>query len=1070
MKKKINQIISRKSYSSLFAKFFIVGAFLLFQLNASAQQRNISGSVTGADKAPLPGVTVAVKGTTLGTTTDMQGKFTLSITATAKTLMFSFVGMQTQEVEIGPTNEYNVVLKESTIGLEEVVVVGYGAQKKQSVVGAVAVVADKELLRRGGVENMAQVISGQIAGVTVMERTGEPGREDPTILIRGMSSWNASQPLILVDGIERRMSDIDVNEVANVSVLKDASATAVFGVKGANGVILITTKRGEKGKATLSLTANKGWKMVSKIPSLMRAYEAQSWKDEGIRNELSSNETTWQYFIPNEIVLRSKQPIAEEYKWIYPDVNWRKELFKTSAPSSTYNLSLSGGTDFARYFASVAYLHEGDLFNNNYNYEKNYDPRYTYDRFNFRGNLDLDLTKTTTLSSNLSGYLGTKNVSQADYSWTYAYMLFQSYYYTAPDSFISKYPDGRYGYDPTNQYYTNPLVIGNEGGRRVTNRRQISSDTKLTQKLDFITEGLSAAANISYDTYIISNGPSIVDYGNPGAARFKHIYPSILDARTKQDSLNAIIYAAPYPGAGNLGVRDFDNMLPPWYTQNESVSTSELERALFYQVSVNYARRFGQHEVSGLMLFNRRVNATGPIFASYREDWVGRLTYNYDNRYFAEFNGAYNGSEKFGPNYRFGFFPSMALGWMVTNEEFMKQFTWLSKFKIRGSIGQVGSDAGIPRWGYLSSWTYIGTGETSASWLTDASGTPIQSPYKTYMEGTISNSEIRWEVALKKDIGAEIDILNRLFTLNIDFWQDNRSDVYITSTSRNMPNYFGASPVAANLGATETKGYELEFGINKTLGNGIDIYIKEAISHAKDKVTKYEDPQLLSSYQKTAGFAISQTRTQERDGFMNNWDDVYASVPAESNMQWRFPGAWNIVDFNGDGIINTYDNNPYGFAGRPQNTYSTEIGCSYKGLSFMAQLYGVNNITLSNFWSTGPTPTILGTQVCTDRSDYWTPSNTDAYYMAPRFITSTSSGDWTLMDGSYLRLKTVELSYTLPPKSLRFAGVSNCRIYITGNNLFLWNHTEADFETSGVTAYNSYPMYKVIHLGIDIKF
>ncbi len=1033
-------------------------------VSQNAQQtKQISGSVTDAQGRTLPGATVMVKGTTIGVISDNDGKYVLSVPLTAKVLVFSFVGMQSQEFAIGNSNVYNVKLAESETGIDEVVIVGYGAQKKQSVVGSIATVSEKELKRRGGVYNLGQAISGQMAGITVMEISGEPGRNEPEIVIRGMSTWNGSAPLILVDGIERRMSDVDVNDVDNISVLKDASATAVFGVKGANGVILITTKRGQQGKAQLTISANTGWKSLSKTNDMIDAYEAQSWRNKAIEYEVPARNTSWGYYTPYEQLIRSKRPQVEPYSYLYPNVDWNEVLFKNFARNQRYNLNLSGGNDFVRYFASVGYLQEGDLFDTHYNESKGYKPEYSYQRMNFRGNIDINLTKTTVLSSNLSGYYGTRKSPAGDFNGDGTSHIFGGYMDLAPDAFPVKYPSGRYGLEIGSSNMSNPVAIMQESGVDLFNRRQLSTDTKLVQKLDFITKGLSFAANISYDTFITTNGPSISDFGNQGQALYEQINPSILDAKTPQDILNATQYAG---STGTTGVNDFDLFLRPWTVDPETVSTTgrALERSLFYQASVNYARTFGKHDVSGLFLVNRRQDTYGSDFSNFREDWVGRVTYNYNNRYFGEFNGAYNGSEKFSPKYRFGFFPSMALGWMVSDEEFMKQFTWLSKFKIRGSIGQVGSDAGIPRWGYVGSWNYTG----NSSWFYNSNGTIAASPYKNYYEGTIPNENIRWETALKRNIGAEISILDRLFTLDVDVFKDNRKDIFMTATRRNIPNYFGAAPVPANIGATETKGYEIIFGINKTWNNGFGFWFKEAISNARDIVTKGEDPELLYSYQKRVGLPINQTTNTQRLGFMNNWDDVYGSSPMPTNMTDRLPGSWDINDFNGDGVINSFDSAPIGYPTRPQKTYSTELGFNYKGIGLMFQFYGTKNITLPRHFIV---PSLTRwVSVSENLRDYWTPQNTDAFFSAPRVAATNNYGDFYNEDGSYLRLKTVELSYTLPTNLIKPLGLTSSRIYVNGNNLLYWSDMESDIETGGRVAGNSYPMYKLINLGIDVKF
>lgn len=1044
----------------------LAGTNLHVFVSEQIKKKEVRGKVTDTKGEPIPGTTVIVKGTTIGTTTDFEGNFSLQVPLDSKAFLFSFIGYKPLEVPIGGETTFTIQLEEQTFGLGEVVAVGYGAQKKQSVVGAIDVVSDKDLEARGGVYNLAQAISGQIGGVVVMEKTGEPGREDPEILIRGKSTWNGSQPLILVDGIERPMSDIDVNEVSSISVLKDASATAVFGVKGANGVILITTKRGEVGRPKLTFSASVGFKSLSKVNTTMEAYSAQSWRNEAVRHEIATNEAAWQYFIPYEQLIRSKKPQVEPYTYLYPNVDWLDVMFKDYAKNSRYNMNLSGGTEFVKYFASLGYLSEGDLLRSEYNSVKGYDPGFSYKRFNFRGNLDFNLTKTTVLSTNLSGYFGTRKGPAANFSGglgTYGH-IWRGYYELPPDAFPVKYPDGNYGKDPAAVNMQNPIAILQEGGVTNTNRRQLSTELKIVQKLDFVTKGLSVSANVAYDSYAISTGPGIYDGSSEGQALYTYISPDILEAKTAQDSLNAIFY---YATGGKTGINDFDFVMQPWTVSPETVNDNELSRSLFYQAAVNYSRVFGGHDITALFLFNRQQNTTGGGFAHYREDWVGRLTYNYRETYFAEFNGAYNGSEKFSSRYRFGFFPSMALGWLVSNERFMEQAGWITKLKIRGSIGQVGSDAGIPRWGYVGSWNSRNASAFGTRFFS-SNGAINGSPYSQYVEGTIPNPEIRWETAVKRNIGAEVAVLNRLITLDLDLFKDSRENIFMSAEKRNIPNYFGAPAVAANLGATETKGYEVELGLNKTFPNDIGLWMKLGMTKASDLVTKSEDPALLQDYQKVAGFPIDQTKTQIRSGFMNNWDDVFASAASTSNMNQRLPGDWDMVDFNGDGMIDSYDVVPFGYPTRPQKTYSGTFGLTFKGLAFMVQFYGVRNINLVPRISTpGLTRWV---SVSDQLGDYWTPQNTDANYKAPRLTTTSNLGDWQVQDASYIRLKTMEISYTLPPALTNFLDITSCRIYVNGNNLYLWSDFPADFETGTVDIQNAYPMTKQINLGIDISF
>ena len=1072
--KRIISPLIRTNFKTVLIMNFLLFLILLTSGNVFAvlpvamQPITITGQITdGKTGESLPGVNVVIEGTTTGVITDISGKFTIQVPNRDAVIVVSYIGFLAQKFPVKDVSVINVQLLQDVKAIDEVVVIGYGAQKKESVVGAIAVVSNKDLERRGGVYNLASAISGQIGGVTVMEQNGEPGRDDPQILIRGQSTWNGSQPLILVDGIERKMNDIDVNEVANISVLKDASATAVFGVKGANGVILITTKRGEVGKPQLTFSAHQGVKSLSKMPKVMDSFDARSWKNAAVAREVATNEAAWAYFIPYEQLLRSKTPQIDPFNYLYPNVDWQDVMLKDYAKNSRYNMNISGGTEFAKYFASLGYQHEADLLASEYNDVKGYDPGYAYDRFNFRGNLDFNLTKTTILSSNINGYIGNQKTPNANFGGDAGSMghIFRGIYELAPDIFPVKYPDGFYGKDPANININNPLAILQEGGVYIRNRRHIGTDMKIVQKLDFITKGLSVAANVAWDNYAVSEGPSINDSGNQGQAIYEYINPAILDAKTRQDTLNNVTY---HTTAGQTGRNDYDFSIQPWTKSTETASGGSFERSLFYQASLNYARVFDKHNVSGLFLFNRRQNATGGEFANFREDWVGRTTYNYDDKYFAEFNGAYNGSEKFSSLYRFGFFPSMALGWMVSNESFLKQIEWLSKLKIRGSIGKVGSDAGIPRWGYVGSWIYPGSGEPSTSWFYANNGTITASPYKTYREGAIPNPNIRWETATKQNLGVEVSILQNMITLDMDFFKDNREDIFMTASRRNIPNFFGATAVPANLGATETKGYELELGVNKTWQNGLGFWLKANMTNAKDVVTKSEDPSLLFAYQKVVGHRIGQTFSTTNAGFMNNWDDVFASSPATANMIQRLPGDWDTNDFNGDGIINTFDSAPYGYPSRPQHTYNYTFGFNYKNLAIMVQFFAENNITLAA--SLVLPGTTRWTPVSSEFRDYWTPENTDATYRAPRVTTSASSGNFYNWDASFVRLKTAEISYRLPVNLTKRIGISSARIYLNGNNIILWSDFPVDRETGSFDIQNSYPLNKTMDLGIDISF
>lgn len=1024
----------------------------------------ISGKVTDEKGEPIPGVNIIIKGTTLGTTTDVDGAYQLEVDNGDVILVFSFIGYVSQEVNVANRTVIDVSLVEDVKALDEVVIVGYGEQKKESVVGSIGTASKEALERRAGVTNLGSALSGQIPGVSVMERTGEPGREDPLILIRGQSTWNEATPLILVDGIERRMNDINVHEVESISVLKDASATAVFGVKGANGVILITTKRGQVGKAQFSMSANYGLKQPSSTFGVVEAVTAKLWKNEGIEHEVSTFESTWDDYLPYEEVMKYKIP--QQYPDLYPNVNWPDVMLKRFATNKQINMNVSGGTQSTRYFASIAYTNEGDLLKSRAN-NKGYDPEYSYNRLNFRGNLDFDLTKTTKLSTNISGYAGMKKETMANSNaW-----IFQSLYELPPDAFPVRYADGVYGKDPENQNLHNPVAILNEAGLRRTSRLFIGTDFKLDQKLDVITKGLSAQATVSFDNYFGYNGPNITDRGNQGQTLYKFVSPDILYAESLQDTLNATIWM---PSVGGTAVNEYDFVLQPWEISSPSVNNGALRRTLFYQLSLNYARSFKKHDVTVLALFNRRQTATGAEFPGYREDWVGRTTYAFNDTYFAEVNAAYNGSEKFGPGYRFGFFPSFAAGWMISNESFLKDVSWLSELKVRASVGKVGSDSGIPRWGYIGSWTTEQGKSNSNALFGNATGqinprSAMESPYDFYWEGTIANPQLNWETAIKQNLGVELGFFQNMLNLDVDLFKDHRQDIFLDASRRNVPDYFGAKAVPINYGETETKGIEIDLTYRRELENGISYWFRQSMTRAKDIVLKAEDPLLQDDYLKTAGFQINQTRTQVRDGSIaNSWDDVYAQTTIDNPIR-KLPGDWGLIDFNGDGKINSFDNIPYGFPdNRPGNTYSTWLGFGYKNFSLMVQFYGVTNIT-QNFNLATP-EVARRTRVNEYLLDYWTKYDPNSTYMAPRLGTGSGWGEFSRFDGSFLRLKTAEIAYELPESLTSRLRLSNMRFYINGNNLFFWSDLPMDMESGGYDVYNAYPTYKVFNMGIDVKF
>lgn len=1052
-----NEILLKPASSTVLHNIFV----------SESADLEVSGTVQDSETGEaLPGVNVIEKGTTNGTTTDVDGKFILKIRDATSVLIFSFIGYQSQEFSVGAQAQFSISLKPDVNVLEEVVVVGYGTQKKESVVGSIAQVTNERLKQSGRVTDLKQSLTGNLPGVTTIVSSGEPGgtRTDESataIYIRGQNTWNGGQPLIMVDGVERSMENIDVNEVESISVLKDASATAVFGVKGANGVILITTKRGSLGKPQLSFSYNTTALLVSRLPEKLDSYNALLMRNEAIERETVLNETSWSDYTPLDIVNRYRKPQSPEYAMIYPNVDWEEALFKDVGMSHYASMNLQGGTNFAKYFGSLAYTHEGDMFRE-YDNGKGYEPNYNFDRFNFRSNVDFNITKTTVLSVNLAGHYRQKNTNfdfrqNNEYVWQAAYGM-------PPDAYLPQYPDGRWGvasFIPT-ETMPNPVASINNVGIRENRWTQLNSDFALAQKLDFITKGLSARGSFFYDNTISSEG-GLVDITN-------HVRPEPT-GNTPAKYVNRDLYTGSdqdpseyIEDAPTSGVNQFDWVVRPWTITQESVS-SDIRRRMLYQFQLNYGRKFGEHNVGALGLFKREENANGSMFPNYREDWVFRTTYDYDSRYLFEMNGAYNGSEQFGPGYRFEFFPSLAAGYVISNEDFFKP-EWINWLKLRYSIGLVGDDrVSGGRWLYASQLSYGGFARLNQ--------TPNQSsPYTFFKEAIVGNPDIHWEKALKSNYGLEVGFWDDLVSLTYDYFTEDRTDILLAGNQRSsIPPFYGAiAPPSANIGHVKAKGQELEIRFDKR-GHELRYWATFAVTHTQNTIIAKDDPILLAGYSKDEGFAIGQTKSQIRTGFYNNWDEIYASVPQESNDMQKLPGYYNILDFNADGVIKNDDAAPVGYPETPQNSFNASMGFSFKGFSAMVQLYGVTNVSRNiPLRDYNLNTNVLFTHVL----DHWSRDNQDASSYLPRWKTQGQFlGDYWLYDGSYLRLKTAEIAYTLQDEFIARAGLSSLRIYLNGNNLLFWSKLPDDREgavTGGSAQNGAYPAVKRISLGIDITF
>lgn len=1030
-----------RSYSIVFLFLFICSfSFTLFAQNKVV----VRGKVVSEQQEPIYGATVKLNGNvSKGTITDIDGNFQLEIPSGKQTLTISYIGMVAQEIPLNGRTTIAVTLVDDNKQLSEVVVVGFGQQKKESLVGAITQTSGKVLERAGGVSNVGAALTGNLPGVVTMQSSGLPGEEDPKIVIRGSSSWNGSDPLVLVDGIERPMSGVDINSVESISVLKDASATAVFGVKGANGVILITTKRGKEGSARIDVSANMTIKVPSKLPNKLDSYGALMARNVAIENELALAPESWSYIKPQSVINKYRYPLNADEAERYPNVDWQDVLFKDYATSYNVSLNVSGGSQFVKYFTSADFVHEGDILEE-WDNGRNYQSGYGYNRLNVRSNFDFQITKTTQFKVNLSGSSGVKKspwnqTNSSDWAvaqqWAGAYNI-------APDVFLPKYADGSWGYYPSISNVSNSAANLALAGVMTTTNTRIATDFVLQQDLKFITKGLNFRASISWDNAFVEYNRGINDLYND--AQLKWIDPATGIASYKKEYENN---------------NKFDFMQGVlWTTSGGTVQNWSTQRNLNYQTQINWARDFGKHAVSAMGVFSREERAYGSDIPYYREDWVFRTTYNYRSRYFFEYNGAYNGSEKFSAENRFAFFNSGALGWMITEEQFMKPVKFIDMLKLRASYGEIGDDNINKRWLYMNQWEYGGNSSLDVN-----NGT---SPYTWYSEKAVGNPDVHWETVRKTNLGIDYSFLGGLFAGSVEIFKDKRRDILVNGTDRAVAPYYGTTPATANLGKVETGGYELELRISKVLPNKMRLWGNFSMTHAKNKIIERDDPALYAAYQKQAGFSINQNRAYVDAGYVNNYDEIYSSVAHDKTDLHKLPGDYYIIDYNGDGIIDSKDYIPYGYSGTPENTYNATVGIEWKGFSAFVQFYGVNNVTrVVNLTSFGSK---LNTVY--DMGSWWSKDNMNGDVTVPRWSSTPSYAEGTqyMFDGSYVRLKNAEIAYTFDGGWVKKLGLKNLRIFLNGNNLWVWSMMPDDRESNfaGAGSQGAYPTMKRYNLGL----
>ena len=1057
------------TFTKLIKRFVPTLAMMLcFALGAHAQNGiAVSGQVTDEAGEGIIGATVTVKGQkNLGTVTDFDGNFHITVPGERSVIQVTYVGMNTAEVTVGRQRTLKIVMSEDNNQLSEVVVVGFGQQKKASVVGAITQTTGEVLERSAGIGSVSAALTGNLPGIATIASTGQPGEEDPRIYIRGAAAWNQdAQPLILVDGVEREIKAVDITSVATVSVLKDASATAVYGVKGANGVILITTKRGQEGKAKIDVGFNATLKAVSKLPRKYDSYDGYMLRNQAIEHELAlpTGSASWAYYRPQTFInnfrnqdytVKPNYDIDGNYLGDYsqaeryPNVDWQDEMFKQFALSYNANINFSGGTNFVKYFVAFDFQNEGDM-TKIWDNHQGYEGGYSYNRLNVRSNLDFMITKTTQFRVNLAGsnaqqktpryYYGNNGEFFQQQKWAGAYGM-------APNLFPVRFSDGSWGYYPlVSNIENSPRSVATSGYELGTITR-IFTDFYLEQNLDFITKGLMARGTISWDNQFNEGSRGISDLH-----QVKNAYMLPEDGR--------ILYETaidPATGFDFYESRD-------WGVDGGSVSSTY--RATEMSLQLFWGRQLGDHNVTVMGNWKRRINASGSELEWRREDWVFRTTYDYKSRYFAEFNGAYNGSQRFSPDYRFAFFCSGAAGWMLSEEKFMKNLKdkhIIDMFKIRGSIGQIGDDSAGKRFAYLTEWSVVGPYRVSLD--------NSNSPFTGYKETGVAAPDLRWAKVTKMNIGFDYGFLGGMFAGSFDWFRDDRSDIFISGGNRSVPSYYGAwTTPDVNKGRIKNVGFEFEIRFNKVLKNGMRFWANTNYTYAHNTIKLKDDPELIPAYRKAEGYSQGQYWSFIDNGFIRTYDELYSVPEREKDDSQVLIGDHYIVDFNGDGIVDeTNDQAPYGYTGTPEHTYNATIGWEWKGWSVFAQLYGASGVTRD----VGLTSFNNKLLTVYDNGTWWNPADGTGKVVPPRFASQVSYNDGTqfLFDGSYFRLKNVELAYTWTKGWIKKIGFTSLKIYVNGNNLLLITKMPDDRESNyGFSGGGgAYPTVRRFNLGFKL--
>lgn len=1016
-------------------------------------KRTITGTVvTGDTNEPAVGATVYLRNSTTGTITDTDGKFSITVEGLGGVLDFSYIGYKSQEVALVGQTSINVTLQPDNEVLDEVVVVGYGSQRKESVVGAISTLDVTKLIVP--TSNLSTALAGQLSGIVAMSRSGEPGKNSAAdFYIRGVSSFTGNtSPLVLVDGVERDLDLVDTEDIASFSILKDASASAVYGVRGANGVILITTKKGAVGKPQVNVRTEFGFTQPTKKPKMVNSAQ---WAE--LYNEAYSTN----YYSAEDIEMYRSGADPD----LYPNVDWFDTMFNNMAANQRVNLNITGGSDIVRYYVAGSFYNESSIYKNAGNIY-GYDSSIRYNKFNFRANVDLNLTKSTVINLNLA------NIYEKSFGpgfgdtdsdiWSYLFM-------TSPNAFPVEYSDGRLSGPSTDSGY-NPWNMLVHSGYREQFWNSAQSLIGVTQDIGALWEplkGLTANIKFSWDAW------------NTTLQR-RSKSPTFYHARGRAED-GSLIYDD----------ENGDGIWEPVHTGDETLTygigrSGTMTR--YVEGSLTYNRLFGEHRVGALFLYNHKIytdTQAGSSSASlpYKDQGIaGRLTYAFRDTYFLEVNMGYNGSENFARGRRFGFFPAVALGWMMSSEKWFEPATKvIDMLKWKASYGKVGNDdiGGTRR------WVYEPTIVTGGSWSYGQSGNQGGSGIRV---GEVENLEASWEEALKLNAGVEFSLFNKV-RVQADYFREERQGIFLKRAG--LPAIVGVSTVPyVNIGETLNQGFDATVEYMHKVNDDLFITARGNFTFNRNKLINNDEPDWEYRYQNLIGKPFGSGGSTQPFGLIAlglfESEEEIANSPVQNFGEYRV-GDIKYQDVNGDGIVDEQDAVAIGYTNLPEITYGFGATAQWKGWDFNLFFQGVARTSFFLSGSSIRSPFSTGNmeRAAINEDVYgnvWMSTNTaeqNAGVTYPRLSAGSGgagstnnnrASTWWLRDGSFLRLKSMEIGYSLPQHILQKSFIKSLRFYISGNNLLCFSPFKLWDPEKGTSDGSGYPLNRTFSIGFNANF